>query len=130
MNMATVLDKVTYNNGNPVYTPFPTPVEVAYTLSTMDASSSGRNQSGLMFRDVIANKVKIQVKWGPLSESQMSTILNLVDAPFFDLRYPDAKLGAKRIMTCYVGDRSTPMYRQDSDSSWKWKDLSISFIER
>ena len=56
--MATVLDKVTCNNGNPVYTPFPTPVEVSYTLSTMDASSSGRNQSGLMFRDVIANKVK------------------------------------------------------------------------
>lgn len=128
--MATVLDKVTYNNGNPVYTPFPTPVEIGYTISTMDASSSGRNQSGLMFRDVVANKVKIQVKWGALTEAQCSQILALVDAPFFYLRYPDARTGAKRIMECYVGDRSTPMYRQDSDSSWKWKELSISFIER
>lgn len=129
--MATaVLEKVTYSNGNPVYTAFPTPTEIAYTRSALDASSSGRNQAGLMFRDVVAQKTKLQVKWGSLSEAQCATLLQMVDEPFLEIRYPDAYTGAKRTMTCYVGDRSTPMYRMDSTSTWKWKEISFSFIER
>ena len=128
--MATVLDIVTYNGDTPTYTELKAPKSVGYTLSDMDASSSGRNQAGLMFRDVVAQKVKLQVEWGGLSESECATILTAIDEPFFYLRYPDAKQGAKRIMQCYVGDRTTPMYRQDTDGEWRWQGLSVSFIER
>ena len=128
--MATVLDIVTYSGGTPTYTALKAPKSVSYILSDMDSSASGRNQAGLMFRDVVAQKVKIQVDWGNLSETECATILTLIDEPFFYLRYPDAKMGAKRIMECYVGDRTTPMYRQDTDGEWKWQGLSVSFIER
>ena len=83
-----------------------------------------------MFRDVVAQKVKLQVQWGGLSESECATILNAIDEPFFYLRYPDAKQGAKRVMQCYVGDRTSPIFRQDTDNLWKWQGLSVSFIER
>ena len=128
--MATVLDLVTGSGVSTTYTPFPTPASLEYTKSEMDASSSGRNQAGLMFRDVVASKVKLQVAWGKLDESQCSTILNMVDAPFFRIRYPDAYTGAKRTMECYVGDRQAPMYRMDTDGVWHWEGLSFSFIER
>lgn len=125
--MATVLE-VSLNNSN--FTALKAPKEITYTLSDMDASSSGRSQAGLMFRDVVAQKVKLQVQWGGLSESECATILNAIDEPFFYLRYPDAKQGAKRVMQCYVGDRTSPIFRQDTDNLWKWQGLSVSFIER
>ena len=128
--MATVLDLVTIVGETETYTPFPTPTSIEYTRSDMDSSASGRNQAGLMFRDVVATKVKLQVNWGSLSESECSTIMTMVDAPFITLRYPDAYTGAKRTMECYVGDRQAPMYRMDTDGQWKWKGLSFSFIER
>lgn len=83
-----------------------------------------------MFRDVVATKVKLQVTWGALTEAQCSTILQMVAQPFITLRYPDAEQGTKRIMECYVGDRTAPMYRMDSDGVWKWQNLQFSFIER
>lgn len=113
------------------YYDFPTPAEITYTRSTLDASSSGRNQAGMMFRDVVADKTKLQVSWGPLSSEQISTILQLVDEAFFTLRYPDAYTGAMQEMVCYVGDRSSPVYRlADNSTEWKWQKLSFSFIER
>ena len=122
-----VLQKIVGDN----YYDFPTPAEITYTLSTLDASSSGRNQAGMMFRDVVADKTKLQVSWGPLSSEQISMILQLVDEAFLTLRYPDAYTGAMREMVCYVGDRSSPVYRLADDSGeWKWQKLSFSFIER
>ena len=128
--MATVLDLVTVTEGVTTYTPFPTPISVEYTRSDMDSSASGRNQAGLMFRDVVATKVKLTVNWGNLSETDCATVLSMVNAPFITIRYPDAYTGTKQTMECYVGDRQTPMYRMDDDGTWKWKGLSFSFIER
>lgn len=109
---------------------FPTPVEIGYTRSAMDASSSGRNQSGLMFRDLVAQKTKIQVKWGAMSEADCSTLLQMVDDAFLTIKYPDAYTGAMAEMECYVGDRSTPMYQMDDNGNWVWQGVAFSFIER
>lgn len=124
-----VLSKVTYEGGTAVYTPFPTPKEISYTLSTLDSSSSGRNQRGVMFRDVVADKRKIQVKWGALDNEQCAALLQLVDDATFDLRFPDAHTGQMETMTCYVGDRQSPIMIMTSDNVWRWQGVSFSFIE-
>lgn len=124
----SILAKKTMNGSAAVYTEFPTPVEVSWTISTLDSDATGRNQAGRMFRDVVADKRKVQVKWGALTASECSTILNMIDDPTFDIRFPDAHDGALREMTCYVGDRTTPAYRL-YDGAWCWTGLSVSFIE-
>lgn len=124
----SILAKITVVGGDPVYTEFPTPVEVTWTISTLDSDASGRNQAGRMFRDVVADKRKVQVRWGALTAADCSTILNMIDDPTFDIRFPDAHDGTLREMTCYVGDRTTPAYRL-YDGDWRWTGLSVSFIE-
>lgn len=52
-----------------------TPKEFSVSISTIDADSSGRNENGEMVRDVIAQKTKLNIKWGPLSDSEVSDIL-------------------------------------------------------
>lgn len=108
------------------------PQTLEFQIYDLDSEEgSGRNQNGDMFRDRKAIKRKIVCNFPPLTQSQMKTILTAVEPMFFELEYPDARTGSQRTMTCYVGDRTTPIYRKDPyTQEWIWKGLSINFIER
>lgn len=107
------------------------PKEFSVGLQTIDADSSGRNASGTMIRDVITEKVKLEMSWGPLSDSEVSTILNRVSSDFFSVTYPDPKVGGMVTKTFYVGDRTAPSYSWNNKFNMlKWEGLSMNFVER
>lgn len=110
-------------------TDLPTPQEYTFELYDIDSESAGRSQSGTMFRDRVAVKRKLTCKWAPMNGTALSSLLSAVSAQFFYLEYPDAMTGAKRIMQCYVGDRSVPIYNYNG-STYLWQGLSMDFIER
>lgn len=100
------------------------------TVQTIDADSSGRNANGDMIRDVITRKIKLDCEWGPLSDSEISLLLNAVEPTFFSVTYPDPKDGMVTKIF-YVGDRSAPSYSWNNKySALKWEGLSMNFIER
>lgn len=105
------------------------PASMTWGLSDIDADSTGRNQSGDLYRDRVATKRKLTLEWPPLSMAECSTLLNAVDDVFFTVSYPDAKSGTQRSMTAYVGDRTSPMYSL-INGVWLWESLSMNFIER
>lgn len=114
-------------NGNVVKTP--KTFKVNY--QTIDADSSGRNADGRMVRDIIAEKVKLEIEWGPLDDVTGRTLLNAIDNSFFSVTYPDAKTGSQVTKTFYSGDRSLPAYSwNDSFSKIKWESFSTNFIEQ
>lgn len=107
------------------------PKEFSVGLQTIDADTSGRNAKGDMVRDIITRKVKLDINWGPLSDSEVSLILNKVDGDFFSVSYPDPKVGGMATKTFYVGDRTIPSYSWHDDfASTKWSGLSMNFIEK
>lgn len=108
------------------------PQTLEFQLYDLDSEEgSGRNQNGDMFRDRKAIKRKIVCKFPPLKNSEMKILLEAVEPMFFELEYPDARTGGNRIMTCYVGDRTTPIYRKDPfTNEWIWQGVSINFIEK
>ena len=108
----------------------PAPDELKWNISDLDADGTGRNQNGDMFRDRVAVKRKLECSWRPLGSAEMATLLQAVDDVFFDLTYPDAMTGTDRTMTCYVGDRSSPIMRPETDGKWLWGGLSMNFVER
>lgn len=120
--------KVKKKSGSTVV--LPTPSELKWSLSDLDADGSGRNQNGDMFRDRVAVKRKLECTWPPLLANEMSELLNAVSDIFFELTYPDAMTGSNRTMTCYVGDRSSPIMRPETDGAWRWGSLSMNFVER
>lgn len=124
-----ILQKKTIVNGNTVWVDFPTPSSITFTKSDLDSDGTGRNQKGLMFRDVIATKVKLEVEWGILNGQDVATIYGLVADPMFTIRYPDASTGQMEEMECYVGDRTSPAYTLYSNGWW-WTGLSFNFIQR
>lgn len=105
------------------------PQKLTVGLQTIDADSSGRNANGDMVRNVITKKVKLDCNWGPLSDNEISTLLQMVDGSSFSVTYPDPKDG---IVTreFYVGDRSAPVYSwNEKFSALKWEGLSMNFVE-
>lgn len=108
-----------------------TPQKCTVGLQTIDADSSGRNAKGKMVRDVITQKVKIELEWGSLSDSEISIILTKVKANFFSVTYPDPEVGGMATKTFYVGDRTAPSYSwHDKYKAMKWQGLSMNFIEQ
>lgn len=108
------------------------PSSLEWKESDLDSDDgTGRNQLGEMFRDRITVKHSLSVTFPPLEDRAMSELLNAISPTFFELEYPDPKLGKRNIITVYVSDRSVPVYAFDKNSKqWLWQGLSIEFIER
>jgi hypothetical protein len=105
------------------------PQSLQVDIQDIDGESTGRNQLGQLVRDRVAVKRKVSCKWGPLTDTQISTLLSAVSAVSFSLTYPDPMTGASRTGTFYVGDRSSPAYRKNSDNTILWESLSMNFVE-
>lgn len=103
-----------------------------FTFHIMDLDGkTERTASGRMTRDRIATKRKLDIEWGHLTDSEVSTILNAVSPVFFQVTYPDARTGSQQTKTFYVGDRTSPSYSWDpSLQRAKWEGLSMNFIEQ
>ncbi|ODJ54791.1 DUF6711 family protein [Brochothrix thermosphacta] len=108
-----------------------TPKSFVVGLQDIDNDSSGRNANGKMVRDVIAKKVKLDIEWGPLSDSEASAILSRINGSFFSVNYPDPLAGGQVTKTFYAGDRTIPSYSwNDKYKSMKWEGVTVNFIEQ
>ena len=104
-----------------------TPKVFEATVSDIDGETN-RNAKGELIRDRVAVKRKINLEWGTLEQSEMSTILNAVSSVFFTVEFPDPQLGLIT-KTMYVGDRTSPAYSY-IDNKIKWQGLKMNFIEK
>lgn len=105
----------------------PTPQEMTVDVSDIDGEST-RNARGDMVRDRIAVKRKISLKFPPLSDAQIQTILNAISGEFFNVEYHDPVLGITT-KTFYVGDRTAPIYSRHKDFCY-WTEVAFNLIER
>lgn len=108
------------------------PSSLEWQESDLDSSEgTGRNVLGDMFRDRITVKRKLAVTFPPMFTSEMSEILRAIEPIFFDITYPDPKVGRNVTMKVYVSDRTVPIYRYDNGANdWLWQGLAIEFMER
>ena len=122
--MATTVNYLTIN-GRTVKQP----AEVVYNRYDLDSEDSFRSLSGEMQRDRVAVKVKLECRWNGLTASEMSVILQAMDAVFFDINYFDPFTGGYTTKTFYVGDRSAPVY-SIANGKVIFKSFSANFIEK
>ena len=106
-----------------------TPKSYETTVTDLDGETN-RNANGELIRDRIAVKRKLNLEWGPLSQSEIAPILNAVSGVFFTVTFPDPELGMIT-KTMYVGDRTAPAYMYDEEAKEvKWQGLKMNFIEK
>lgn len=108
----------------------PLPKNYSWVIQDIDGKTS-RNAAGNMVRDRITTKIKLTIEWGPLSNDEISKILQAVSAPFFEATYLDAAQGGMQTKTFYVGDRTSPAYSwNDKLTKYTWSGLSFDIIEQ
>lgn len=90
---------------------------------------SERNANGTMQRTRVAVKRKLTVEWGPLSNAEISKILNAVSDVFFTVKYPDPVTGALATKTFYTGDRSAPVLKVINGVT-RWEGLKTNLVEK
>ena len=95
-----------------------------------DASSTGRTMDGLLHRDRIAVKQKIELSFNMLTGAELSLMLNLISDIFFDVTYPDPLTGLDGVKTFYVGNRTAPIGKIDVHGNLYWTAVTFNFIER
>lgn len=127
--MAGNILKVTKADGTSVWLPDPKRGGLSISIQDLDASTTGRNQKGELFRDRVAVKRKISYSAPPLSRIEMSSLLQAITDQFFTLEYPDPQTGSTKSITVYCGDRTAPMY-SCINGVYKWEGLTVDFIER
>lgn len=114
-------------------TQLPTPATEGITFSTNKiwSSNTGRlEQTGLLAGTIVCLKKKLEIKWPPLTWTQVNTIETAVSnmTEFHTLTYTDMT-GTTTSMTVYFGD---PKYTQYSwvDGMQYVMDVTVSAIEQ
>jgi len=106
------------------------PKEFSVTSLDLDnGESTTRTADGTLNRDRVAVKRQIDLAWGVLSWSEMSTLLQSIQDVFFEFYYPDPLDGTYATRTFYVGNRPTP-FAVAIGSDVKWSGLKVTFTER
>ena len=106
-----------------------TPSKFNVTISDIDYNTT-RNAKGDLIRDRIGVKRKLDLDFPPMTQTELTTLLNAVDQVFFNVTYQDPILGLTT-KEMYVGDRKMPMYKYGNGTTdVLWEGLSMNFIER
>ena len=110
-------------NGTTIKTPKRMSVGI-YDVS----KSADRNAQGDILIDRVAVKRKVECEWGALTNAEMSALLSACTAVFFSVTFPDPQTGGNKTITCYVGDRTAPVYKYNGTPLWEG--LKMNFIEK
>lgn len=105
-----------------------TPQTFKVAISDLDGQST-RSASGTLYRDRVAVKRKLMITYGGLTPTEISEILYAIEDEFFEVEYPDPRLGVLVTKTFYVSDRNMPMYRNVGGNPI-WEGLSFNLIEK
>lgn len=105
----------------------PAPISVTIDGEVIWSEDTGRALTGLMVGDVIAEKKKLTVKWGPLIESDVDTIKKCLPAGFFSITFRD--LGGYHTMTAYRGALNMEPIGEIG-GGYFYKNVSVDIIQR
>lgn len=119
--MATFTFKV---NG----TDCPCPSEFGWSLQDISAADSGRTQDGLMWKNRVGQKEKIQLAWHGIDTAKASQILQLFQPEYFTVTYRSPLTNSIVTKTFYRGDASAPYYWWVHDGLHE--SISFDIIER
>jgi len=106
-----------------------TPSQMKWSLQDVSAADSGRDYTGRMYKNRVAQKRKLEFEFNGWDWTKVSQILQVVNSEYITVRYPDMMTGAFQTRTFYVGDRETSVYVWWEDSKIL-STLTFNVIER
>ena len=95
---------------------------------TLVSDNSGRNANGDTVIDVINKKVKLQVTFRPMDDTEMARLMATFEDYVIDVTYRDVKVNGNVTVTCYTGTPE-PDYYFIHDNRVLYKEMNLNFIQ-
>ena len=107
-----------------------TPQSCTWGLQDISSEDSGRTNDGLMHNNVVAQKRKLSVKWGPCTWAEATKITGFCKnkGSQLSVTYPDLLTGSMITKQFYTGD-CTADYHEWHGQTALVKGISCDFIE-
>ncbi len=112
-------------NGQPIVTP---DEDAEWSYSDLDSSDSGRDESGVMQREVVRRKVgTLGLNYSALTDKEYEYMVNLLDADTFAVTRPRRGSSTEtETVTCYCSKYSISWHNARTGL---WKNLKFNIIE-
>jgi len=111
-------------------TPYIANKGLKYTRNDIDGPNAGRMQSGEMFRDRKAVKVRWDVTCIPLTSTQLQTILTAIYPEFISVTYTDPMTGLNVSKTMYSNNVPSQYLMLKTDGTEYWSGLVFPLVEK
>lgn len=112
------------------YVDLPTPAYGGYSTVPQEIVKSGRNTAGTLYKERIAVKQTITVKWNAITADRKNLILSLTSGNSFNARFFDTNDGQIKYGLFYRGNdlEVTPLLRYDGAEFGAYN-ISMSLVE-
>jgi hypothetical protein len=103
---------------------------VQWKRNDIDGPNAGRTLSGLMIRDRVATKIRLDITCRILNREEVRTLLNLLMPEFVFVTYDDPMDGVVT-RTMYANNNEAKFLRSlDNDSDELWDNGTFPLVER
>lgn len=103
---------------------------VQWKRNDIDGPNAGRTLSGLMIRDRVATKIRLDITCHILNQEQLRMLLNLLMPEFVTVTYDDPMDGLVT-RTMYANNNEVKFLKSlDNDSGELWSDVTFPLVER
>lgn len=109
---------------------FKAPASLKWSIQTISSADTGRDQDGLMQKDDIADKRKIELTWTALTKEDTHDILVAIHHKYINATFYDPLIGDEATFEMYGGDKAAPVYTWQPNGQKMYASLSVNLIER
>ena len=104
---------------------------VKWSRNDVDGPNTGRALSGLMIRDRVSTKIRLDITCKPLTTSQLRTLLNLILPVFVSVSYDDPMYGPVT-KTMYANNNPAEFLikKRDDAGTEYWHNITFPLVER
>lgn len=110
-------------------TPYIANEGLQWSRNDVDSPNAGRTMDATMYRDRVAIKYKWNVTCRPLLESELSTVLSLIEPEFFSVTFTDPVTQEVRTAEYYSNDVPA-QYLMHINGKEYWSGVTFPVIEK
>jgi len=101
---------------------------VTWKRNDIDGPNAGRTITGVMERDRVATKIRLDVTCILLDEDTLKNILQLIYPEYIYVRYDDPQRG-QRTVWMYSNNNPATISHYDTQGNLVWKEVTFPLIE-
>lgn len=102
---------------------------IKWSRNDIDGPNAGRTMSGLMIRDRVATKIRLDITCRELDEEELTELMTLLLPVFVTVSYKDPIQGNVS-KTMYSNDNSATLNQVDTAGVRQWGAIGFPLIER